>query len=728
MTNQASSSFELLDVQIQRWIWTEGWTELRGVQEQAIPAIIDAKQDVIIAAATAAGKTEAAFFPILTKMLRDETGLGLTIYISPLKALINDQFGRLELLCETLEIPVWPWHGDVSSSLKTKFFKKPEGVLLITPESLEAMLCNRGFSIPTLLAKLKYFVVDELHAFIGSERGKQLQSLIQRIDSAIKSQPPRIGLSATLGDMSMAASFLRPKRGNDVKIIESTGASSELKVLIKGYVESTPPTSVEEGYEPSSATILIAEHLFKSLRGSNNLIFPNSRRMVERYAYDLRQISDDAQVPNEFWPHHGSLSKELREETEAALKNKERSASAVCTNTLELGIDIGSVKSIAQIGSPPSVASLRQRLGRSGRRKGDPAILRGYIIEQELTSKSHPMSELREGLVELIAMVSLLLEGWFEPPRSEGLHLSTLVQQLLALISQRGGISAIDAYQILCSDGPFNNVEKADYLELLRHLGQQKLIQQDCSGVLLHGSKGESFVNHYTFYAAFASEEEFRVVSNSRTLGSLPVSSLVSKGDFILFAAKTWLVDDVDDSTKTIFVTQHKTGKVPPFNSPRGQVHDKVRQRMHELYESDAPIPFLDKEAAILLNEGRSAFKRMALNKNYLLSSGKTTLLFTWLGDAVNQTISAMLKREGITSLAYGPALEIFSTESQISSCLIEVARGPMPNSDNLLNDAHNIVREKWDWALPDNLLKKSFASLQLNIEVAYRWIQTKFR
>src|SRR5450830_1091570 len=141
---QPSSSFELLDTQIQRWIWGEGWTELRDAQERAIPAILHAEQDVIIAAATAAGKTEAAFFLILTSMLGDETGL--TLYISPLKALINDQFGRLEGLCETLEIPVFPWHGDIGSSVKARFLKKPEGVLLITPESLEAILCNKGFS------------------------------------------------------------------------------------------------------------------------------------------------------------------------------------------------------------------------------------------------------------------------------------------------------------------------------------------------------------------------------------------------------------------------------------------------------------------------------------------------------------------------------------------------------------------------------------------------------
>ena len=149
--------------------------------------------------------------------------------------------------------------------------------------------------------------------------------------------------------------------------------------------------------------------------------------------------SDLQQVPNEFWPHHGSLSKEIRSETEVALKQKERPATAICTNTLELGIDIGAVKSVAQIGPPPSVASLRQRLGRSGRRKGEPAILRGYCIEDAIGSRMSLQSELRLGTVKMAAMISLLLEGWFEPPMAHGAHLSTLVQQVLSFVAQKIG-------------------------------------------------------------------------------------------------------------------------------------------------------------------------------------------------------------------------------------------------------------------------------------------------
>lgn len=731
---QPSSSFELLDTQIQRWIWGEGWTELRDAQERAIPAILDGKQDIIIAAATAAGKTEAAFFPILTAMLRGETGCGLTVYLSPLKALINDQFGRLTGLCETLEIPVFPWHGDIPSSVKSRFLKKPEGVLLITPESLEAILCNKGFKAPDLFARLKYFVVDELHAFIGSERGKQLQSLMRRIDIAAGQKAPRVGLSATLGDMRMAANFLRPSGGAAVEIIHSASGGSELRVVIKGYIEPSllGESASDKAPVPSPSEASVVQHLFKTLRGSNNLVFPNSRAKVESYTYALRKLCEREHVQNEFWPHHGSLSREIREETENALKARDRSTTAICTNTLELGIDIGAVKSIAQIGPPPSVASLRQRLGRSGRRKGEPAILRGYAIESEINARSHLMVQLRESLFEMTAMVSLLLDNWCEPPRTNGLHLSTLVQQLLSLISQHGGVTAGRAYKELCDNGPFHNVNREDFVELLKHLGKKDLIQQDSSGVLLHGEKGEILVNHYTFYAAFAAEEEFRVITGSQTLGSLPISTSLSVGDFILFAARTWRVESIEEETKTIYVAQHMTGVVPPFNSSGGRVHSEVRKRMRTHYAGNEVIAYLDETASQLLEQGRQTYRRLNLDSQAIVSSGgSTVLLFTWLGDGANEVIGAMLRRNGLTPALCGPAVELHGTAEHIAAIpryLVELASQEMPTVESVLSHTFNLAQEKWDWALPESLLQKSFASLRLDIDSAYKWIRQNAR
>ncbi|MEO8383622.1 MAG: DEAD/DEAH box helicase [Betaproteobacteria bacterium] len=737
-----SKSFDLLDERIQRWIWNEGWEELRDAQERAIPAILSGTLDVIIAAATAAGKTEAAFFPILTRLLQKQDDSGLVIYISPLKALINDQFGRMERLCEILEIPVWPWHGDIGATVKAKFSKNPTGVLLITPESLEATLCNRGFQVAHHFAGTQYIVVDELHAFIGSERGKQLQSIMHRIETAIGRAVCRIGLSATLGDMRLAAEFLRPRAGEKTLIIESKSDERALKLQIKGYedvavaqpiarvagdIDRSADSSVGAD-EAATVEVAIARHLFSVLRGSNNLVFPNSRNKVEKYTYLLRRMCEEAHVPNEFWPHHGSLSKEIRTDTEAALKSKERPATAICTNTLELGIDIGAVKSIAQIGSPPSVASLRQRLGRSGRRKGEPAILRGYCVEQPLDSRSHPLVLLREGTFESAAMVSLLLDAWFEPPITSGAHLSTLTQQLLSLIAQHGGVSAGESYTTLCANGPFTNISKDAYVELLKELGRRELIQQESSGALLHGRIGEKMVNHYSFYSAFASEEEFRVIAGSSTLGSLPITTAIQPNDLILFAGKTWRIDSVDETQKTIYVVRHRGGRAPAFGGSGGIVDDVVRQRMKQLYEQSTMPSFLDSTATRFFSEGRATFKRLELSKSTLLRLGADALLFTWHGDRLNEAVAMMLKRGGFAANISGPAVELIGLEKDRTTGMLDylkdIADGPVPIASELLQSAKNLQREKWDWALPEELLQYSYASLHLDIEGAHQWVK----
>lgn len=733
-----STSFHLLDERIQRFIWAEGWESLRDAQEAAIPLIVKADGDVIVAAATAAGKTEAAFLPALTHLLQADLP-GLIVYISPLKALINDQFGRLDRLCEQLEVPVWPWHGDISASTKTRFLSERQGVLLITPESLEALLCNRGTSVGAAFERLNFFVVDELHAFIGAERGKQLQSLMHRIERVIGRIVPRIGLSATLGDMSLAADFLRPGKGAAVAMVESKSSGAELKILVKGYEEplvvrapSKPVVSddSESDDPPEPVTpAQVAAHLFKGLRGSNNLVFPNSRREVERYTHLLNKMCEAQQLPNEFWPHHGSLSKEIRSETEAALKQKERPASAICTNTLELGIDIGAVKSVAQIGAPPSVASLRQRLGRSGRRKGEPAILRGYCIEDAIGSGMSLEGELRLGTVKMAAMISLLLEGWFEPPMARGAHLSTLVQQVLSYVAQNGGATIGQLYGLLCGAAtPFEGLSKSEFVELVRHLGQKELLVQDSSGVLLHGRVGEKFVNHYTFYAAFASDEEFRIVCGGRTLGTLPVSQVLSVGQRILFAGKTWRVEEIDEPQKTIFVVRAGGGAPPLFSGGVGRTHTRVRQRMRQLLEStDVPL-YLDEMARRFLAEGRKNYAARNLGQAFLVDQGSEVVLVTWLGDSANEALACMLQRRGFTATAGGPGVEVSkrgSTPEDIVDVLVDAAVDEAPPLDMLLANAKNLQREKWDWALPDDLLRKAYASLNLNVEEAMAWIKS---
>jgi len=733
-----STAFPRLHPRLQRWLWRQGWATLRDVQEAAIPVILEGEADVVIAAATASGKTEAAFLPVLTAIGDDSGGSIRVLYVSPLKALINDQFDRLELLCGELEIPVHRWHGDVPASRKKQVLDHPAGVLIITPESLEALFILQGPKIRRLFERLVFVVVDELHAFLGTERGQQLQSLLHRVELAVRRRVPRIALSATLGDLSLAAGFLRPGGGDAVCRIESAESSQELRVQIRGYRELPPrytPQQAEqkeaqgEEIQPEDLapgdTLEIAGHLFERLRGGHHLIFANTRKDVELYADLLRRQCERAKLANEFWPHHGSLSRDLREEAEAAIKDRSRPASAVCTTTLELGIDVGAIESVAQIGPPPSVASLRQRLGRSGR-QGGPAILRGYVREPEIDVRTPPHGSLRSDLVECIAAVRLLVAGWCEPPHAGALHLSTLVQQLLSLIVQHGGVQANQAWRALCRDGPFAAVTPDLFAELLHSLGGHELIRQEPAGELILDLKGERIVNHHSFYAAFQTPEEYRLMSGGKSLGTLPISYPLFPGLFLIFGGRRWAVVAVDEEKKLVDLKPAQGGRLPGFEGGRAApVHDRVRQEMLAIYRSSEIPPFLDARALDLLEEGRETFARYELGENQLLPWAGGSLLFPWKGDRVLDTLVVWLSTIGIGVAREGAALVFGSANPErLREECTRLAAEPAPDPVELAAEVVNKKTEKFHLWLSDRLLTLDYASRVLDVAGAWELVR----
>lgn len=734
-----SSGFNQLHERVQRWIWQQQWMELRDIQEQAIAPILSAQRDVIISAATAGGKTEAAFLPIFSKLM-SETGSGIQVlYISPLKALINDQYRRLSAMGELLEIPIHPWHGDIDAGRKQRALKHPSGVVLITPESLEALFVKRGYELAGIFQVLRYLVIDELHSFIGVERGKQLQSLMHRVEQVTGHPVPRIGLSATLGDMALAAEFIRPGRGEKVLLIQpENDEGQELKIQVRGYRKLAPDLFDVEAKETEEETELdadetktadskdksdIAAHLFKVLRGANNLIFINRRADVEAYADRLRRLCEQQKLPNEFLPHHGSLSKDLREEAEQALKG-DRPATVVCTTTLEMGIDIGSMTSIAQVGAPFSVTSTRQRLGRSGRREGDAAIMRFYISEPEVTPYTSPQDSLHPELMQAIAIVNLLLERWCEPPIVSKLHLSTLIQQVLSLIAERGGVRAKQAWETLCQQGAFTAVDQALFIQLLRCWGAQDLIQQTQEGLLLLGLKGERLVNHYTFFTAFQTPEEYRIVTHGKTLGTLPVEYPLTEGLYLIFAGHRWRVLTVDQERRIVDVERSAAGRVPSFSGNRGWIHDRIREEMYRLYVSKEVPIFLDAIAQDLLIEARTHFNRFRLENTPLLSNGQQTLLFCWKGDLVMNTILVQLQARGLMVGRDAIALTIEdTTPAKVLKELRAIATKPPVNPVALAATVRNKINEKYDPFLSEELLCQNYASSYLDIQGAWNTI-----
>ncbi len=307
---------------------------------------------------------------------------------------------------------------------------------------------------------------------------------------------------------------------------------------------------------------------------------------------------------------------------EEQLKDRTRPATAICTSTLEMGIDIGSVASIAQIGPPPSVAALRQRLGRSGRRD-EPSVIRLYISEPDSEPDAHPVDQLRCDLVQAVAMVQLMLDRWVETPDDPGFNYSTLIQQTLSMIAQHGGVNAADLHRVLCGPGRFALVDQRRYIELLRSMSADDLIAQADDGLLLPGGAGERRINHYSFYTAFQTEQEWRLVTGGRTLGTMPISQPLYDGVLLIFAGKRSKVVSVETSSRVVDLAPSSGGTVPTFSGGGVAVFDEVRSRMLTCTD---PTTCRRGSTGLRLSccgKAAAAFQRLNLDQSTVLMSGR---------------------------------------------------------------------------------------------------------
>ncbi|MEU4377376.1 DEAD/DEAH box helicase [Pseudonocardia alni] len=726
MTSSASdSAYARLAEPVRRWIHGQGWEGLHDVQARSVEPILAADPDVLITASTAGGKTEAAFLPVLSHLVeRRESGTAPggveVLYLSPLKALINDQLRRLEPLGEELGIPVHPWHGDVPAARRKKVWRDRAGVLLITPESVEGILCHRGERAKSLLGDLRFIVVDELHAFPGSARGAQLSALMHRVDLLARRRVPRIGLSATVGKLDAAAEFLRPGRGGRVHVVESTVDGRDRRTRIHGHLTT-------RGAGGSSA---VARRLHTRFRGTTNLVFANARSDVEYYADRLRQECERTGTPNEFFAHHGSLSKVEREDVEERLRSTDLPATAVCTSTLEMGVDIGQVREVAQVGPPPSVAALRQRWGRAGRRPGDRSVLRTYVAENELADDPEPVDELRPQLVQTAAMLRLIrVHDWCEPPEHGGLHLSTVVQQVLSLTAQFGGVRPEQAESALCSRGPFRRVDGETFHRLLEALHDADMLMTAGDGTLLPGGRGEREIEHYSFLAAFDTPATYRVVAGGQEIGSVDAGSPLVPDSNLVLAGRRWRVVAVYPGESVVEVVPDSRGSVanfPPTGAAR--VHDRVREEMLEVYRGtdDGIADLLDDRARDLLDTARRAFDRLGLRDTDLIPRGNSTLVLPWRGDRMLDTLLVALHQRGLRAGREGPALRVSAPLPQVEDALAALAHAPAPDPVDLAATVAAKAEEKWDEVLSPRLLDQAYAARALDVDAVWSWLRTR--
>lgn len=714
---------------IQDFIYRNGWETLRGVQVAAGEAIFGTDCNVLLSASTASGKTEAAFFPILTLFSEDPpTSVG-AIYIGPLKALINDQFSRLNELCADAEIPVWHWHGDVAQSHKEKLLKHPSGILQITPESLEALLLHKHAYIPKLFGDLRFIVIDEVHSLLRGDRGGQTLCLIERLSRMAGVNPRRIGLSATIGDPEGTGKYLAAGTGRETVIPKVEQGKVRWRLSLEhffttlGVEESTadekaalPALDMKTDTAPENSDPGFA-YVFEHTRGKKCLIFVNSREECEAVTTTLRGYCEARGEPDRFLIHHGNLSASFRETAESVMKDDEQCMTTVTTATLELGIDIGRLERAFQIDAPFTVSSFLQRMGRTGRRELPPEMW--FVMREEQPEARAMLPEtVPWSLLQGIALIQLYTEErWVEPPKTDRLPFSLLYHQTMSTLASSGELSPAALASRVLTLKSFERIDKEDYKTLLRHLIETDHIERTETGGLIVGLAGERQVNSFKFYAVFKENEEYTVRSNSEELGTIVMPPPV--GEKIAIAGHVWIVEEVDHKRHLVYCEQVR-GKVPAyFGQCPGDINTKVLERMRKVLAEDKIYPYLMKNALGRLYEARSIARLGGVTTEPLINlGGDMWCLFPWLGTYAFLAMERFLKLKcakdlGLTALdparPYFIQFKMKATREEFFEVLKEKEKQTLDPME-LVYPGEVPLFEKYDEFVPPELVRKGFA------------------
>ena len=760
---------------IQDFIYDHEWESLCGIQVAAGEAIFNTEDHVLLTAQTASGKTEAAFFPILTEFWEDPPASVGAIYIGPTKALINDQFFRLTDLCEEADIPVWHWHGDVSASHKAKLMKKPSGILQLTPESLEAILMRRHSAVAKLFCDLRYVVIDEVHSLLRGDRGGQCLCLIERLSRMAGVDPRRIGLSATIGDPEAVGAFLaagtgrrtivprveepprtwrlsmehfyttgpqapeslvRSRDGAEVQVVavqeegpralppQSDNPDSRKadcsSTEISPWAPDEPPTDTA----PANADPGCA-YIFNHTRGKKCLIFTNSREEAEDVCTVLRAYCEHNGEPDRFLIHHGNLSASIRESAEELMRDEASDLSIVATATLELGIDVGRLERAFQIDAPFTVSGFLQRMGRTGRRDTPPEMW--FVMREDqpearaLTPETIPWK-----LLQGIALVQLYREErWVEPPRLDRLPYSLLCHQTLAILASEGELTPAQLATRVLTLTVFRRVSTDDFRELLRFLLSHDYVETTEAGGLIVGLAGERVTNNYKFYAVFQENIEYTVRCDSQEIGTLVAPP--PPGEKVAIAGHVWIVEEVDHKRHLLYVTQVK-GRVPAyFGECSGDINTRVLERMRRALDEHVPYLYLQENARARLAQARHVAANGGLTKSPLVNlGGNMWCLLPWLGSYAFLALERLLKikcakelgLKGLDSSRPYYMTFIMSPEIDERAFYTVVA-----NEAEALDDPMELIYpgevptfEKYDELVPELLVRKGFAEGTLDV------------
>ncbi len=711
---------------IQEYIYSHGWSSLREIQLESAKVILETDDNLLLSSSTASGKTEAAFFPILAK-LNDEPVIDSisVLYIAPLKSLINDQFVRMEEVLESSGVVLTHWHGDVGAGHKNKILKKPEGILQITPESLESMMMNRSNDIVRLFSGLKFVVIDEIHAMIGQDRGSQVICLLSRLASKIGHHPRRIGLSATIGDVSLAAEWLGmgTQRSTQAPVFGRVPLRWMLG-LEHFYIENPNEIQSEiatSGNERGGRAALDPgyEFLYDAVAGKKALVFSNSREETEYVTATLRQIARKRKEDDIFLIHHGNLSASIREDAEVKMKDDTQVRAVTCaTVTLELGIDIGKLERVAQVGAATTVSGFLQRLGRSGRRGNPPEMV--MVIREETPLPNAPLPKMIPwDMLRAIAIVDLYaVERFIEPPRIKQMPLSLAFHQTLSILASSGELSPKALAERILSLPPFLKLSKEDYKELLVSMVNQEYLEMTEGRGLIVGLTGERLLNNFKFYAVFKDSEDYTVRCGSEEIGTITTPPPV--GDRFALAGRVWEVTEIDLPSRLIFVIQVDGKMEISWPGDAGEIHTKVLLAMREVLFNGKEYPFLSENARARLEDARHLAENTKMDKNRVISlGGQSYVMFPWLGTRSFRTMRRFLKK-------YASQLGIFDIQSEgcnyitfkskenaaihLEEQIKQILEREGLATEQLLESDECPVFDKFDDYIPPELLRRAFA------------------
>ncbi|MEE1741463.1 DEAD/DEAH box helicase [Streptomyces sp. BE147] len=604
---------------------TLGWPGLRPLQEEAIAPLVDGS-DALLLAPTAGGKTEAASFPLLSRMAREKWTGTSVLYVCPLKALLNNLLPRLEAYTSWLGRTAALWHGDVPQARRKRILRERPDILLTTPESLEAMLVSTNVDHESFFTGLRTVVVDEVHAFAGDDRGWHLLAVLERLERVAGRPVQRVGLSATVGNPEQLLTWLRGARG-DSKEGNPRVVAPHLHPQASPVPQSPPPGDVQLDYVGSlanAATVIAALH-----RGEKRLVFCESRKQVEELGEALR-----AKGVTTFLSH-ASLSADERRRSEEAFADA-RDCVIVSTSTLELGIDVGDLDRVIQVDAPGTVASFLQRLGRTGRRPGATRNCLFLTLDES-------------GLLSAAALLLLWSRGWVEPVIAPPEPRHIVAQQVLALCLQEHRVGDGLWPDWWGGLGPFGPSAEP----LVRHLLAEGYLNRD-GGLIFIGPEAERRFGYRHFMdltAVFTAAPEFTVLSGRREIGMTDPALLterVAGPRRLLLAGRSWQVTYIDWSRRRCFVEPADGGGKARWGGTglsRTGSHALTRAAREVLLGETPPVTFTRRADSALSHVREKGAELVYRDASVLTRGGRDTNVrwWTWAGYKANATLAATL-------------------------------------------------------------------------------------